>query len=334
MVSACMQARAASNHISVIERRQVRRNLTRDFSENQVDVYTLDEQDLTTLWIAHQDARNVPKSDIKDRYKQLTGDTLLLASASFEIVREHGATAATIGLDGQKLGVLAQDFRRSGNVLGAYDISRHANGRQHISFKGNHKLRSYLRGTRYRLTNPTVVNMGIGQTGLSNAARGAVYITAIISASLNGLQWVFDENFGWSNFTRNVSSDLVVAAIAAAAGYFASIVVARTVKKAVVIGGVGFGVGIFVGQGLNLIAPDTGDRLIQNMVDRYELWNRVAEAPGNHLAVGARELRGRANDLVYCSVSAVGETVVTSAERAVQNRVRELLRRITSVPSW
>lgn len=136
-------------------------------------MYTLDEKDLITLWVGVQEANGLSLEETAARFEELAGNqTLNLSERTFEVINLHGATAINAGNDGRMLMVLGRDMQRSGNLWGRFNIRPH-NGQNYIVFKGNHRLRQGIRGTRYGLSNPTIIKLGIGTDGLKGAAKGA-----------------------------------------------------------------------------------------------------------------------------------------------------------------
>lgn len=146
---------------------------------------------------------------------------------------------------------LANDFKRSGNIFGKYDITIR-NGREYIVFKGNPRLRKIIQGTRYLLTNTKIINIGIGKEGIRSNGVGGVYIGLLVSTTLDTINWIFKDNYRWTNWLGTISTDIVKAAI----GYAAYALTAGFIgmgSVAIVASFSGILVGVLVGYGLTVL---------------------------------------------------------------------------------
>ncbi|TOI94691.1 hypothetical protein CGI50_08870 [Vibrio parahaemolyticus] len=57
--------------------------------------------------------------------------------------------------------ILAEDLHKGGAIIGKYEITRNGS-KSYITFKGNHRLRSIVKGTWYLLNNANILALGIG----------------------------------------------------------------------------------------------------------------------------------------------------------------------------
>lgn len=317
MISSCMQERAqrSANEHALAGR------LTSEWTENQTDIYTLDQQDLTGLWIDTHRANGQNNEQIITRFEELNeGLSLTLGEQSYDVINKHGATAVNAARDGRTLAVLGNDMRRSGNVLGRFEI-RPRNGRDYIVFKGNHTLRHVVRGTRYSLSNPTIIKMGIGTDGLRGAAKGGVLVTLVVSATVNTYGWIFDESMGWKEFLLNVSADLVKAAIAAAAGYFIAKGFAAATGMIVLANGLGFFIGLYVGW---KVAPITFADISALAQKTSFFYNQSVTALSHPSAfLSAQKLK--VHDFVICTAEATGSAILGSIQQRIDNSVSDFL---------
>src|SRR5690554_4507391 len=171
MIASCMNDRARRT----AREKQLSSRLSREWSDNQADMYTLDEKDLTTLWVGVQEANGLSLEETAARFEELTGNqTLNLGERTFEVINLHGATAINAGNDGRMLMVLGRDMQRSGNLWARFNIRPH-NGQNYIVFKGNHRLRQGIRGTRYGLSKPNIIKPGDGTHWFKSAGQGAPF---------------------------------------------------------------------------------------------------------------------------------------------------------------
>lgn len=318
MFSQCMadRSRLASHRVALES------NLAEEWADNQADVYVLERDDMVAVWIQDQKDQGRSDSDIKARFEELVGETTLtLLGETFTLIDDHGATLVVATMDAKILSSLGRDMQRSGNIFGQYSVRSH-NGKQYISFKGNHRLRTVIKGTRYGLKNPTIVKMGIGPDGLKQTAKGGVYVTVVVSVGLNGIAWIFTEDFGWRDFLSNVSEDMVKAAIAAVAGFLVGVGVGSATGFAVLASGAGFLVGLGVGW---LIMDITADDVRRFAAEVSSAFHRSISVLNNPKAYLEHQVQ-RAEDAAFCTLQAAGDVVVESAAYFVRRRVEEYLR--------
>ena len=142
------------------------------------------------------------------------------------------------------------DLKRGGTVH-ARLVSR--GGTDYIVFRGNHRLRRLITGTRYRLDNTRVVKMGFGRAGAKMAARGNVLISVFVCGGINGARWMVEHDYTWRNFVADMTVDLGVAVLSAAVGLA---VILSSGAAAVAVGPVliAVGVSLLAGIGLGLLA--------------------------------------------------------------------------------
>lgn len=334
-MTALTSAMARNIAEKVKEQEMLRQELAKDFVNNRVDVYVLTEDELAALWIAYHEARGVSNKAIAKEFQQLTGEQLAMSGAGFSLVKRHGATTFNLASDGKTFAALAMDMRRSGSLMGQYRIARH-NGKNYIIFKGYPGLQRVLTGTRYLLDNPRVVKMGIGVQAAKGMAKGGVLVTVIFSVTLNGIQWIFDEKYGWAEFIGNVSADIIKGALVAAAGYFTYAALAAAFAGVAVLPlGLGIAVALFVGAALQHMDRDgiIAERLAKAIVVAYEngllvfdLGKEVAKDPISYL-------NKKIDNLYYYLISAAGEVVFKSIRSVVREKIRELARRLYFFPS-
>jgi hypothetical protein len=225
---------------------RLRRSLEADFKEHQIDVFVLTHEEFLNLWIAAQAYRGKSQDAIKQRLSEITA----MSSAQFSLA--HATTYGSAIKDTPSFIALANDFKRSGNILGKFELSTR-NGRQYISFKGNHKVRNILQGTRYLANNTKVVNVGIGKEALKQSAKSGFYISIFFSITLNSINWIFEEKYRWTNWVATTSTDVVKALIGALAGILNGSFISTVGAVAVVAIGTGIVVGVTISLGLNAI---------------------------------------------------------------------------------
>ncbi|MEG3755249.1 hypothetical protein [Psychromonas arctica] len=236
------------NHPS-IKREKLRSSLESDFNKHQTDIFVLTQDEFFKLWVAAEIARGKSLSAIKEHLSEITG--LSIAQVSL-------ASAATYGSaikDSTSFLAIANDFRRSGNLLGKYELSVR-NGKKYISFKGNHKLRNILKGTRYLASNTKVISVGIGKEALKQGAKSGFYVSIFFSITLNSINWLFEEDYRWTNWLATTTTDIVKALVGALAGIFAGLILTSATVAVVAIG-----LGILIGVAVSLVLNSIDERL-------------------------------------------------------------------------
>ncbi|WP_263261199.1 hypothetical protein [Pseudomonas sp. RIT-PI-S] len=85
-------------------------------------------------------------------------------------------------------------------------ISVH-NGRQYLILTGYPGLRRVLRGTRYGIRNPQLVEVGIGRYGIRGTSISGFKLSCYVAVGVEVLEWIFNDEavmtdlfagIGWS----------------------------------------------------------------------------------------------------------------------------------------
>lgn len=300
-------------------RNQLESSLKHDPEQNNVDVFVLSNEEVVELWLAKQRSRGKSDEEINARYQELVSDETV------ELIKAQSTTIVGGAKDTVNVAAVMRDFQRSGNVFGKY--SKSGNGR-YIIFKGNHKLRELIKGTRYRANNPVLMKLGIGARASTAFIKGSILVTVIVSPLVHGYSWIFDPKFGWKDFLKGVSSDLVIAFLAAVAGALAYGLVAAAMSVAVVALAAGVFVGIVVGGLLAVMNMDhtLTDAVIDSTVDAYEY---VSSEAGTYY----RETKKSAREFYYYLFdNDSGKCTVQKAEPEVAEELRGRMHRITNHP--
>ncbi|MGF1787443.1 hypothetical protein L4D00_16740 [Photobacterium swingsii] len=181
-----------------------RDNCLKRVDVNEVDMYVLDEKGFIALWIASMKMQGL--SDI-----QIEAKATALGVAGF--IASNGSAMHDI----KNFYLLANDLKKGGSILSKYEVTKNGS-KSYIKFKGNHKLRNIIKGTRYLSSNAKVITLGIGKAGLRASAKAGVIITIIYSVAFRTLELALTKDYSVANWVSNVSSDLTMAAIATVIG--------------------------------------------------------------------------------------------------------------------
>lgn len=220
------------------KRNKVKRNgCLKKIEENEVDIYVLDSRGLVELWIFEKRFKGLSEEQVKD---------LAASMKVAEFVSSRGSLLHDIAA----FYILAEDFHKGGTIIGKYEITRNGS-KSYITFKGNHRLRSIVKGTRYLLNNANILALGIGQAGLKVSAKGGVFLTIIYSVPYRTLELAFKKDYLFSNWVVNVSSDVIKASISATIGYLAGAYFIGATGVVLLPIGVGIVAALLVGEVLN-----------------------------------------------------------------------------------
>lgn len=124
-------------------------------------------------------------------------------------IKNKGSYLPVLG-DVKILAVLAYDMKKGGRMFSKYRINTYA-GKSYIVFNGYPGLRTHLTGTRYLISNPKVVSMGVGKLGAANAIKGGVIISVIFTVAFHAIEQVLNDRATWHDFVAGISVDVVSA---------------------------------------------------------------------------------------------------------------------------
>lgn len=198
---------ANNNFQCLSNRNKSQRDLClKEIKENEVDIYVLESRGLVDLWAFEKKFKGLNEQQIQDLARSMQ-------------VAEFVSSRGSLLHDMTAFYLLAEDLHKGGAILGKYEITR--NGAQsYITFKGNHRLRSIIKGSRYLLNNAKIVALGVGQIGMKASARGGVFLTLVYSVPYRTLELLFKKDYLLSSWVVSVTSDVLKASIAAVVGYF------------------------------------------------------------------------------------------------------------------
>ncbi|MGY5450342.1 hypothetical protein ACVFI8_05280 [Agarivorans sp. MS3-6] len=232
----------------------------------EADLYILHGPELFSLWVAKQKSQGFAQSAISQKLEGLglpeLAQNVLVTSLS--LVNQFGGQV----IDVKTMGILALDMHRGGSILGKYEITQKG-AKSYISFKGNHKLRTVIKGTRYLSTNTKMLTLGIGQQGLKASARGGVLITVVFSVSHHTLELVLKKDYLITNWVVDVATDITIASVAAVFGYAAGTLAVSSISIVVIPILAGALVAFVIQGGLNEVESyyDVKEKLVKALND-------------------------------------------------------------------
>ncbi len=255
--------------LSADERRKLEQ-LEKKFTDNNADVYVLDPRDLAQLWVADRTSKGAKleaaESELRGKLTEWKLEDLWsYVSGTAELTAKYTALALDVTL----LQKLAADLGKSGSLLTKYRISGYS-GRRYIIFKGNHRARQLVRGTRYLAQNTKLIDLGVGRLGAARAVASGVRITIVLTVAFRAVDTLMRDEAMWHDFVGATATDVVKAAAAGGAAFAAGAWVAGGAAAGAIAVGPLFAVivvGFAVGLALDYVDDRTGftEKLIEGL---------------------------------------------------------------------
>ncbi|QFU06342.1 hypothetical protein FIU82_15240 [Pseudoalteromonas sp. THAF3] len=280
--------------------------LRRDLNKEQHDIYALTKEEFVRLWIEFHKRRNKTIEEVKDYFSRVTALSAIESAAWF------GANLGAAVKDTPSFLKLANDFRRSGNILGRHTFVT-KNGKEYIIFKGNHRLRSIITGTRYVANNPKLLTVGVGRKALNAGAKQGFLISIFFSITLNTIDWIFQDEYRWTNWLATTATDIVKIVIASVLALGTAIAVGSVTVVAL---GLGIVVGVIAGFALSWGDDQVGvtDALI-------EVLNKFEE----RLKREEQLIKYKIDEYIQKVYYVTSKVIVKTVEIAISERLRRLL---------
>ncbi len=299
-----MTAYLAQQHAQRVHFQQ---QLEKDLAESKADIYVLNARELTEFWITVQRHEGKSQPQIEAMFKELTG--LDLAQQLLANGRDYGAA----GKDAATVAVLGADLKRGSRFFETYRTVTQ-NGRNYIIFKGNHRARLIIKGTRYLATNTVMLKMAIGKEGLKRSAKSGFLVSVIFSTTLHSIQWLFEDEYRWTNWLAGISTDLVKIAIASTAGYLASIgtaaIMTAVTGATIAVVPLAVGIAVCIGMGFILNVIDNHFQITQSLI--------------RHLEQKEHEVKRAASEGIYYIIRSATESVKRQLVRSALRKLNDL----------
>lgn len=241
--------------------RQTLSTLETKFRENNVDVGLLGAEGALHLWLAQARGNGQSQEAALASLRTLVSDAALDALwDDIEGVLAFGKSWTASLMDAKLLTELGLDLKRGGSFLTRYRIATYG-GKQYIIFKGAHKARQALTGTRYLAANTKVVNMGIGKLGAAKSIKGGMFITLFLTVGFRALEQLLNDEATWHDFVGGLAGDVVKIGIAGGASMIAACLAgAGATAGAIAVGPLfaAIAVGVVVGLALDYVDEQIG----------------------------------------------------------------------------
>lgn len=127
------------------------------------------------------------------------------------------------------------------------------NGIEYLILTGYPGLRNRLKGTRYKIGNAKLVDMGIGKYGIRGSTVKGFKLSCWVAVGIEVAEWLYSDERIWTDLFGAVGVELVKAGIATAVGYAAGVVAGLLITSAAAPLAFGAVFVFAVGIGLNVL---------------------------------------------------------------------------------
>ena len=217
----------------------------------KTDTFVFDLQNALRIWLSEKVTQcEIKAQEAQDAIRRMDADKV--ADKAIEISEDQIKLWLGPIKDGRELRSIGQklvdDFGRWWKV--PVEFKKGASG-DVIIIKGWPAGRKTLSGTRYRVSNPKVIEMQIGRPGIMASAKESAKFGVYLVMAVDVIQFARDRNFAHllGSLTVDIPSVLLASAIGTAVGALAAgTVVVGTIALGPAL--LAFGVGVAVGAGL------------------------------------------------------------------------------------
>lgn len=182
---------------------QEKKELKQKIKTNQHEIYVVSIEEMDAI-VQSSSKGNLPQ--IKDAWQKLKGKA------------EIGASYYASADDLRTLSKLVGDL--GGFTTKAY-IKTYG-GKPHIILKGNPGLRHILTGTKYGITNPKVITMGLGKAGAIHAAKSGGIISVVLLSVYRIANYFLTDNATLNQLIGTLATDVVKVGLATGASIVAA----------------------------------------------------------------------------------------------------------------
>ncbi len=298
---------------------QDKRELSHLIKSNQHEVYVVSLNEMENI-IKSSPKGNSPK--IQETWSKIKGTVANGAS--------YSATASDVFLLSKLVGDLGG--------VGAQAYVKHYGGKPHIILKGRPGLRNILTGTKYGITHPKVVKMGLGKVGAVKAARSGGILTIVLLTTYRVLDYFLTDKATLSQLIGALSTDVIKVGIATGASIAAATIVAGTATM-LAIGPLA--IAIFVGVGVSFLleSVDTQfgitDKVVQGLDEISEKTAQLVHQTRQNIHNTFETAKQNTHEALKQTANSVFDYVLKSTEKVIVNWAKNAARKLVSpVPKF
>lgn len=268
---------------------QEKTELRQQIKANQHEIFVVSFEEMDCI-VRSSPKANMP--DIKNAWKKL--------KSKAELGAGYYASADDIRTLGKLMGDLG-DYSAKAYV-------RTYGGKPHIILKGSPGLRRVLTGTKYGISNPKVITMGLGKAGAVHAAKSGGVLSIILLSAYRVADYFLTDESTLSQLIGALATDVVKVGITTGASIVAAsavvgmgFTIAIGPIAAVVIVGIGvsmalsaldehYGITDKVIAGLDSMGQDLSDRIASVKQDLYKKAGQVSGSLLDYAVDSARAI--------------------------------------------
>lgn len=274
-------------------------------NSHEVFLVSIDQMDAIV-----ESAPTNKSKQIKDSWQKLRGKM------------EFGASYTATASDILVLTKLVADL----GSVGAQAYVKTYGGKAHIILKGAPGLRKVLTGTKYGVTNPKVIAMGLGKTGAIHAAKSGGLLTVVLLTAFRVADYFLQDEATLSRLIGSIGTDVAKVGIATGA----SILAVKGVAAA--------GFTIAIGPIFAVIAVGVIASVALNALDsHYGITDRVVaglDEMGDDILDFVERKKKQALQAGSEAAESVVDYVLESAEKAMIDLSNHLIDRFFSNRPW
>ncbi|MBF0233805.1 MAG: hypothetical protein HQK65_12320 [Desulfamplus sp.] len=177
-------------------------------------------------------------------------------------------------------------------------VLKSINGKQYVIFKGSTGSRNIFKGTRYLSSNPQVIKMGIGRSGLKSSAISGGILSIVIFVGFDIVNYILNDEATMADLLGNIASDIIKIGVSTIIGALAGLAVGTvtTIAAGPIVAAIG--VGILAGLALDSLDEKYGltDKLIASIEVFFDKMQKEYEEKEKALG---RERRKFERALIY-----------------------------------
>lgn len=207
----------------------------------------------------------------------------------------------------------AKFYRDIGGFGTKVRISTH-NGRQFLVLTGFPGLRNKLKGTRYGIRNPQLVEMGIGKYGIRGTSISGFKLSCYVAVGIEVLEWVFNDEAVMSDLFAGIGVELVKAGIASAVGYAVAVGFAVAVGSAALPIAMGALAVLAVSIALNFVDSEYDIKKSVKAAVRYSLEN-LRNLPATITQIKNTALREHIENAAYKITSSATDDILKTTKK-------------------
>jgi len=287
-------------------------------SQEKIDIYVLEPQEVLAVYFDMQIQTGKLSREQADKLMRGSVDKAppkqkkALTDYLFNTVTSYGVGNVSSWQSAHTLQKMVREFGGLGEI-----VIKEVQGKTYVIFKGYAGLRKTITGTRYLITHPKVVEMGIGKLGQRTVIQSGVRITFIAMLGYRVLEFLLVDEVTLGKLIANLATDVVK--IAAGIGISALLMTAAGVTMTTIALGPLVAVvlaGFVVSAGLEYLDAEFG--ITEKMATLIDgMLHDIAQQVANTRDVAGRKLK----HVAYSWLDMAVEHLIRTGKTYIRRRV-------------